>query len=488
MLFNSPEFALFFPLAVGAYFLCPHAWRWLLLLAASYVFYMAWEPGYALLLLASTTVDYVAGRAMAALPTQAGRGKYLAASIVINLGMLFFFKYFNFFADALRPVVEMSGLAITIPHSEFLLPVGISFYTFQTMSYAIEVYRGAMPAERHFGRFALYVAFWPQLVAGPIERPQQLLPQFLERHAFVYQRVTDGLKLMAWGFFKKLVIADQLANVVNPVYADPAAHTGPVLVLATLCFTYQLYCDFSGYSDIAIGAAQVMGFRLMENFRRPFHARSIEAFWRRWHVSLSTWFRDYVYLPLGGNRGVWWVHQRNIVIVFLLSGLWHGASWTFVIWGALHAVYLLAGRATRPWRAMAAEACGLARWPTFHGAVQRMVTVALFAFSLIFFRAASLGDAVTVIQGLPLGWGSATWHAIAAAPQAYLGLTMDALLIVLTMVVLLEIVQSAQERGPLRPRLAHWPLAVRWSLYVGVVLCVLAFGVFRESQFLYFQF
>lgn len=488
MLFNSPEFAVFFPLAVGAYFLCPHAWRWLILLVSSYAFYMAWEPGYAGLLLLSTVVDYLAGRAMDTRPTRTGRGKFLAASITINLGLLFFFKYYNFFADSLRPLVAAAGLQLELPHSAFLLPVGISFYTFQTLSYSIEVYRGALPAERHFGRFALYVAFWPQLVAGPIERPQQLLPQFLERHAIDYRRVTDGLKLMAWGFFKKLVIADQLANVVNPVYADPSAHSGPVLALATLCFTYQLYCDFSGYSDIAIGAAQVMGFRLMENFRRPFHARSIEEFWRRWHVSLSTWFRDYVYLPMGGNRGAWWVHHRNIFVVFLLSGLWHGASWTFVVWGGLHAIYLLSGRALRPYRDRLAMQMGVDRWPGVRHASQRVGTVLLFAFSLVFFRAANMPDAMAVLRGLPAGWNLTTLQTLLSTPQGVLGVAPDALVGVLLMVVVLEIVQSLQERGPLRPRLATWPMPVRWTLYVGIVLCVLALGVFKENQFLYFQF
>jgi len=360
--------------------------------------------------------------------------------------------------------------------------VGISFYTFQTLGYSIEVYRGSIAPERHLGRFALFVAFWPQLVAGPIERPRSLLPQFAQRHALEYQRVVFGLQRMAWGFFKKLVIADGLAGIVDPIYADPAAHSGPVLALGTVLFAYQLYCDFSAYCDIAIGAAEVMGFRLMENFRRPFAARNTEELWRRWHISLSTWFRDYVYVPLGGNRGTALFHARNILMVFLVSGLWHGADWTFVIWGGLHGCYLLCGRATRPARDRAAAALGLDRWPGARAAAQVATTFGLFAFSMIFFRAATLADAVAVLRGLPRGWGALDGAGLS------LPVSPQALLTAVALLALLEGVQWIQAQGPLRPRIARLPLAVRWGLYAGIVLGTLALGNFREQAFLYFQF
>lgn len=483
MLFNSPEFLVFFPLAVGGYFLCPAGARWLWLLAASYLFYMAWEPGYALLLATSTAVDYAAGRAMARHADRRARRPWLALSLLVNLGLLGFFKYHGFFADTLRPLADAAGLDLRLPGGGFLLPVGISFYTFQTLAYSIEVYRGNIPPERHLGRFALFVAFWPQLVAGPIERPQTLLPQFAQRHAFDYTRVVFGLQRMAWGFFKKLVIADRIALVVDPVYADPAAHTGPVLALATVLFAYQLYCDFSAYCDIAIGAAQVMGFRLMENFNRPFAARNIEEFWRRWHISLSTWFRDYLYLPLGGNRVAAPLHVRNLLVVFVISGLWHGANWTFVAWGALHAVYLIAGRATRPGRARAAQALGLPRVPRVHAALQVAATFGLFAFSMILFRAATLADAAAVFAGLPRGWTQPVAPALAHA-----GATPLALLGIAAALILLEAVQRLQADAPLRPRIARLPMPLRWTLYAGLLLATLAFGVFRENAFIYFQF
>ena len=483
MLFNSTEFFLFFPVVVAVYFALPARLRWPFLLAASYYFYMAWQPSYVVLIFISTLVCYAAGLFMGAKPNRPDRLPYLLFALVANLGLLFFFKYYNFFADTLRPVVP-----VALPASRFLLPLGISFFTFQSLSYVIEVYRGKWEAERHLGRFALYVAFFPQLVAGPIERPGNLLPQFREDHHFDYDRVTNGMKLMAWGLFKKMVIADRLAMLVDHVYADPTQYDGLPLTLATVCFAFQIFCDFSGYSDIAIGAAGVLGFRLMDNFRRPYSATSVAEFWRRWHISLSTWFRDYVYIPLGGNRVALRRWHVNILIVFLLSGLWHGANWTFALWGLVHALYLVAGRALAPFRERLAIRTGLARLPRLHHALQVVATFALVCFACVFFRANTLSDALHLVTHLPRGWGVALDPERLATLVFSLGLTRAELLFVAAMVVLMELGHAAQSRGSVLAWLGRRPLWLRWAAYSALVWGVLLFGVFKHKEFIYFTF
>ena len=290
MIFNSMQYLIFFPIIVGLYFLIPHRFRWGILLAGSYYFYMAWKPVYILLIIASTLIDYVAGVMMGRTEEKSKRKKYLIISLISNLSLLFLFKYFNFFNDSAKTVLEYLNLPFYLPTFKLLLPMGISFYTFQTLSYSIDVYKGTIKPEKHLGIFALYVTFFPQLVAGPIERSENLLPQFREEHKLDYKLVTNGLKLMLWGLFKKVVIADRVSILVNTVYNDVNSYKGFPLIVATVLFAFQIYCDFSGYSDMAIGSAQVMGFRLMENFRRPYFSKSIPEFWKRWHISLSTWF------------------------------------------------------------------------------------------------------------------------------------------------------------------------------------------------------
>lgn len=349
MLFNSLEFAGFFPVVGAIYFALPHARRTSFLLLASAVFYMAFVPAYILVLGATIGIDYAA-----ALRIERARGRartlWLAASIAATCLILFAFKYYAFFTSTFVGLATLVGWHASPPTLDLILPVGLSFHTFQSLSYVIEVHRGRQTAERDWRVFATYVLFFPQLVAGPIERPQNLLEQFRARHEFDPILLTSGLKRMAWGFFKKLVIADRLALHVNDVYADPSAHSGPQLAVATAAFAYQIYCDFSGYSDIAVGAARILGFRLMENFDAPYAATSTGEFWRRWHISLSTWFRDYVYVPLGGGRSGPWRRTRNLLVTFALSGLWHGAAWNFVIWGLLNGLYVSFGHASREWR------------------------------------------------------------------------------------------------------------------------------------------
>lgn len=329
MTFNSVQFLIFFAVIFLIYFLLPYRFRWLLLLLASCYFYMAFIPAYVLILFAMIVIDYVAG---IFIEKSAGRRRklFLILSIISNIGILGFFKYFNFLSSNLSAVAHFLDWNYSLPLLSIALPLGLSFHTFQALSYTIEVYRGKQKAERHFGIYALYVMFFPQLVAGPIERPQQLLPQLHENHDFDYKRVTNGLKRMAWGFFKKVVVADHLAIIVNLVYNNPKGFTGPAFIMATVFFAFQLYSDFSAYTDIALGAASVLGIKLVENFQQPFFSKSIAEFWRRWHISLSTWFRDYVYYPLALSfkKTTKTKLYLAIMVTFLLSGLWHGTAGT----------------------------------------------------------------------------------------------------------------------------------------------------------------
>jgi D-alanyl-lipoteichoic acid acyltransferase DltB (MBOAT superfamily) len=355
----------------------------------------------------------------------------------------------------------------------------------------VEVYKGNQKAERHFGIYSLYVMFYPQLVAGPIERPQNLLHQLREKHQFEYQRVADGLKLMAWGLFKKVVIADRLAVVVNTVYADPTAHSGAALLLAAVFFAIQIYCDFSGYSDMAIGAAKVMGIRLMDNFRRPFASRTTSTFWTRWHISLSLWFRDYVYIPLGANKFGAGRRMFNIMVTFLLSGLWHGANWTFLVWGGLNGLYIVVGAATKKTRDAVARRFGLGQTTFPRRAIQIAITFSLFVFGLIFFRSTSVSEAWYIVTHLFAdieAWGDKSYWKQAFSYQS-VGLDDDELRFAFFSIAALEGVQAIQSRGSIRQMLArrHW--AMRWTLYFLLVWTILAFGMYTQVQpFIYFQF
>ncbi|HUW61106.1 MAG TPA: MBOAT family O-acyltransferase [Candidatus Bathyarchaeia archaeon] len=487
MLFNSTQFIVFFPLVGLLYFVLPHRLRWLLLLGASYFFYMSWEPGYVVLLAVSTAAAYAGGLLIG---RTRGRGRtwWLAAGLGVNFGLLFLFKYYNFFAGELRPLLTLVGVDFSLPVSRFLLPLGISFYTFQACSYLIDVYRGKQAPERHLGLFALYVSFFPQLVAGPIERAGHLLPQLRARHRFDYDAATNGLKLMAWGFFKKIVIADRLAVVVEQVYGQPGSYGGPALAIATVCFAFQIFCDFSGYTDIAIGCARVLGFRLTNNFRRPYFAVSVADFWRRWHISLTSWFRDYVYIPLGGNRvgeGRW---RINIAAVFLLSGLWHGASWMFLAWGAIHAGYIIFGKVTMPMRERLSAALGLTRAPRVHRAVRAASTFALVCFAWIFFRAQSMADAVGIVRGLVSGWGAVLDPSQLYGVVRSMGVLPRDLAIFGALIAILEVVHVCQARGATLDWLSRRPLPVRWALYSALIWTIVIFGVFRQKEFIYFTF
>jgi alginate O-acetyltransferase complex protein AlgI len=490
VLFNSLEFLIFFPIVTAGYFWLPHEWRWLWLLVASCVFYMAFVPIYILILVITIVVDYFAALLIERTQGQERR-RYLIVSIVVTCGVLFVFKYYDFFSNNANWVADQFNLNFAVNPLGLILPIGLSFHTFQSLSYVVEVYKGNQKAERHFGIYSLYVMFYPQLVAGPIERPQNLLRQLRVEHVFEYQRVADGLKLMAWGLFKKVVIADRLAVVVNTVYADPTGHSGAALILAAVFFVFQIYCDFSGYSDMAIGTAQVMGIRLMENFRRPFASRTTATFWTRWHISLSTWFRDYVYIPLGANRHGPVRRMSNIMVTFLLSGLWHGANWTFVVWGGLNGLYIIVGATTKKMRDGVARRFGLGQTTAPRRVLQIAITFLMFVFGLIFFRSASVGDAWYIVTHLFHDIGSWTYKQYWKDAFSYrsIGLTDDDLRIAFFSILALEIVQKIQSGGPIRERLArrHW--AVRWSLYFLLVWVILTYGMYVQTQpFIYFQF
>lgn len=505
MSFNSLHFLIYFPVVTTLYFALPYRFRWALLLAASCYFYMAFIPVFILILGFTIVIDYFAGIIIER-STGQKRRLFLILSLISNIGILFVFKYFNFFNSNVKGLAEALHWNYPIESLSILLPIGLSFHTFQAMSYTIEVYRGAQKAERHFGIYALYVMFYPQLVAGPIERPQNLLHQFYEKHDFDYQRVTDGLKLMAWGFFKKVVIADRLAVAVNLIYNEPTKYSGISLILATYFFAYQIYCDFSGYTDIARGAARVMGFRLMRNFDRPYTSKSVVEFWTRWHISLSTWFKDYLFVPLArwhtasrrttvGGRAVAplkslinrWGRYFDIFVVFLISGLWHGANWTYLIWGLLHASFLVASQATKVYRTRAVQALGLGRAPMLLNALRILVTFNLIAFAWIFFRANSVADAFYIISHL--GTGINLQDALSADLATKLGTPRSELLITFGLIFFLEIVQWVNTyRGGIPKILETRPVWFRWSLYYLLLAAILFLGEYQAQQFIYFQF
>jgi len=481
MLFNSFQFPIFFLVTTLIYFRLPLVGRWWLLLAASCYFYMAFIPVYILILAFTIVVDYVAG---ILIERSEGRRRKLCLllSIVANVGVLAIFKYLPFINRNMAALYGALHLHWPVRDLSIVLPIGLSFHTFQAMSYTIEVYYGRQKAERSFVLYALYVMFYPQLVAGPIERPQNLLPQLRELHRFDYDRVTDGLKLMLRGLFKKVVVADRLAVLVDAVYAAPHQHHGTALFLATVFFAFQIYADFSGYSDIAIGAAQVLGIRLMTNFRQPYFAADIAEFWSRWHISLSTWFRDYVYIPLGGNRVPQLRWYRNLLVTFLISGLWHGAAWTYVIWGGLNGVYLIVALVRR------------ALWPQRQGdsprggglLVRRLGTFLLICAAWVFFRARSVGDALYILR-----------HAIDLSgllrPSLLLGpggltTSRSQLLGAFVVIAALLGLDALAEKQNVLVAIRRQPVWFRWAIYYGVGFAILLMGRFGAQQFIYFQF
>ncbi len=484
MLFNSFHFLIFFPIVVGLYYALPQKIRWVLLLIASYYFYMSWKAEYIILIVASTLVDFGAGLAIENADSKKRKKLWLFLSLFVNLGLLFTFKYWDFFNESIRDTLNLFSIQFDPSTLKLLLPVGISFYTFQTLSYTIDIYYGKIKPIKHLGIFATYVSFFPQLVAGPIERAKHLIPQFYNKVVFEYERVKNGLLLMLWGFFVKVVIADRLAILVNTVYKHDETHnylldhTGASLFIASFFFMFQLYLDFSAYSNIAIGAARVLGFDLQSNFRRPYWATSISDFWHRWHISLSTWFRDYVYIPLGGNKRGVKRHLINLLITFLLSGLWHGASWNFALWGVLNGLFLIAQVfIDRRKTSKKPKTSFIKRL------LQSAVVMLLWGGSLIFFRAQTFDDAIYVFQNISLtGWDN----------LYELGLTVSEFKFVFYCLVSIYILDYIQEKKDLYKFLAGRNIVIRFAVYITAILMIIYLGAYGEdvsdNQFLYFQF
>ena len=437
---------------------------------------MAFVPVYILILAFTILIDYFAGIYIE--KTEGRRRKlYLIFSLIANIGVLAFFKYYNFLDRNLSLLLHSFGLTNPIPYLSILLPIGLSFHTFQAMSYTIEVYRGHQKAERHFGIYSLYVMFYPQLVAGPIERPQNLLHQFREKYDFDYDRIVEGLKLMLWGFVKKLVIADRVAIYVNAVYNNPEQHNGMTFLIATIFFAIQIYCDFSGYSDIAIGAAKVMGFKLMTNFNRPYLARNISEFWKRWHISLSTWFKDYLYIPLGGNRVSIPRWYFNLLLVFIISGLWHGANWTYIIWGGLNGFYLIFAIVTYGVRKKITRFIGIDKLPILNQSLQIVTTFILACFAWIFFRANNVTDAFNIIKKISTFKGP-----IFIEDPSMIIYPVLAIFLLL----FVELKQEYYKGGFSFLNNSNWVL--RNLSYTALIILILLFGVFDGGQFIYFQF
>ncbi|MFT3680255.1 MAG: MBOAT family O-acyltransferase [Ferruginibacter sp.] len=476
MLFNSVQFLIFFVIVTAGYFLLDHKYRWFWLLAASCYFYMVFVPIYILILGFTIVIDYFAG---IFLEDAVGKKRrmWLIASLIANIGVLAFFKYYNFLNDNLTALLHGAGYTNPIPYLSILLPIGLSFHTFQAMSYTIEVYRGNQKAERNFGIYSLYVMFYPQLVAGPIERPQNLLHQFYEKHTFEYDNTVAGLKMMLWGFFKKLVVADRLAIYVNVVYNHADQHSGMSLLLATIFFAVQIYCDFSAYSEIAIGAARVMGFKLMTNFNRPYFSRDIAEFWKRWHISLSTWFKDYLYISMGGNRVSVPRWYFNLFFVFLISGLWHGANWTFIIWGALNGIYLVLAIIFNDFNKKISAVTGLNKVPRIKTFIQVVTTFALICLTWIFFRANTVGDAWLIIKKIATLKGPLYYENPSMLLYSFMAIGF---------LFLME--YKVQYFKGSFSFFNNKSSLVRNISYAIIVLLILLIGVFDGGQFIYFQF
>jgi len=449
---------------------------------------MAWKPAYISLILLCCLVNYIGSLVIYRSNNKRVKKISLVLSLSISFGVLIFYKYLPFINDTLIALSNYLNFEYPVKHFDIFLPMGISFYTFQTLSYTIDVYRGDMEPEKNFFRLSLYVTFFPQLVAGPIERADRLLPQLEKKVSFDLERILDGIKIMLIGYFKKVVVADRLAVAVDTVYNSPGDYFGIYFVLATFLFAFQIYCDFSGYSDIAMGAAKVLGVDLMKNFDRPYFSKSIKEFWRRWHISLSTWFKDYLYIPLGGNRVSRMRYYFNLMVTFLVSGLWHGANWTFAIWGGLHGLYQIVGHITSGFRKRIRKALrldGTFLWKT----VQTVFTFILVCFAWIFFRANTISDAIYIVKNLLVDinrWNEAEYLYIAANKM---GLSFFEFQVGLVSILLLMFCEFLSRKKPLYVRLNNSNFLIEGSFYMALILIILTMGVFfNASQFIYFQF
>lgn len=468
MLFNSIEFILFFIFFAIFYYTSKPKHRWILLLIASYCFYMFWEWEYIFLIILSTVVDYFCGIQMSKKEKKLDRQRYLIVSLITNLGLLFIFKYFNFFS-----LILTDSLDVNFEQLDLLLPMGISFYTFQTLSYSIDIYQGKIKCEKHLGKFALYVSFFPQLVAGPIERAESLLPQLQKNFNKLQQNnIMSGLTQVIIGFFKKVVVADLIAIYVESIYGSFELHTGFTLLFATYLFAIQIYCDFSGYTDIAIGCAKILGYDLMENFRSPYFSKSITEFWRRWHISLSSWLRDYLYIPLGGSKGNKIFTYRNLMITMILGGLWHGASWNFIVWGGLHGIYLMLERLTGFTKLIKSKTRAIQ-------ILSSVFTFHLVCLSWVFFRSETFAKAIGIINQI---FTIDNFFKFSINDTNILGA------IILTSFIFIIIEVFVLKKAGVKNFNQTANIYKSIFLQTTLIMIIVLFGVSEGSQFIYFQF
>ena len=498
MLFNSIHFLIFFPIVVFIYFVIPNKIKYIWLLIASYYFYMCWNAKFALLILLSTIITYASGILIEKVKhlewNEQKIIKYkktiVALSFILNLAILFYFKYFNFVANIVSDIFVYTKIQITVPVFDIMLPVGISFYTFQALSYTMDVYRDEIYAEKNFLRYALFVSFFPQLVAGPIERSKNLLKQLAVPQKFNFESAREGLLLMLWGFFLKIVLADRIAVFVDTVYGDYFTYPGWYLILATVLFAVQIYCDFSGYSTIAMGASQILGITLMENFDAPYLSTSVANFWRRWHISLTSWFKDYLYIPLGGSRKGKFRKYLNKMIVFLVSGLWHGAQFSFVVWGGLNGLYQVIGEILQPIRDKIVKLLQLNRESLGHRMIQVLGTFILIDFSWIFFRANRLKEALEIIKSMM--FVKNPWVMFDGSIYNC-GLDFKNFWLMIICIGILAFADYCKHRKVIiRQVIVEQDYWFRWMFITVVVSAILLFGMwgpsFDQANFIYFQF
>lgn len=495
MSFVSLHFLIFFPVVIIGYFSIPHKLRWAWLLIASYCFYLSWNPQYAIFLVVSTLITYFSGILIGMANKLADLKKsvklkktWVFLSLASNITILVIFKYLNFFSQIYTDTLSLFGTAAEVTKFDLLLPVGISFYTFQALTYTIDVYRGDIEPQKHLGKYALFVSFFPQIIAGPIGKSKDMLHQFEEEHSFDYNRARHGLLLMLWGFFEKMVVADRLGELVNTVYDNPQNYFGAQVAVATVFFAFQIYCDFAGYSNIARGAAEIMGFHLPVNFDGPYFSQSIQEFWRRWHISLGAWFWDYLYIPLGGNRCSKFRRYMNIIIVFAVCGLWHGASVNFIIWGLLHGLYQVVGHISKPVKENAIKALGIKEKSLFCKVYRIAVTFILVHFAWIFFRANTFQDALTILGNLVLFDPSALWNGMILN----MGLSLPELIVAVAGIGIVLVVDALSRKHDLCGELLQKNTVLRWTVYLTATFVILIFGIYglqyNAQQFIYSQF
>lgn len=478
MLFNSLQYAVFLPIVFALYWIVPHKWRWIVVLISSYYFYMCWNAKYLLLILFITGISFLGALGVEAASERKRKKFWVGLVVLVSLALLFVFKYFNFLSETLYSLFSVTQIEVPEIALNLLLPVGISFYTFQSIGYIVDVYRGDIEAEQHFGKYAAFVAFFPQLVAGPIERANNLMPQLKEERHFSYEQAVYGVRLMVWGYFKKIVVADTLAAYVDKVYADMHFYQGSARLFAIFFFTIQIYCDFSGYSDIARGTAKLFGVELMENFKSPYFAKSIREFWRRWHISLSTWFKDYVYIPLGGNRVSKVRNARNLMITFLLSGFWHGASWTFVAWGGLHGAVQIAEKEFD-------SAVKLKKGKLADG-VRIILTFLIVSVLWVFFRAQRFKDAAYMLVYCYVGFHNPFQYLRDGCTSLGIG-ALDAVKLAFIL-GLLAVFDYLSLKKDVLACVDEWKLPYRWLLYIGFVILIFLFAPASSAEFIYFDF